>query len=88
MLFDSIQVYFSLYVPKYVYILESNIKDLKKKISYLGGWSLLDPNWKEKDFSVVKFYSKSMEIGYLSKSLFEIDTEMNTENRQNIIAVR
>lgn len=69
-------------------ISDSNIEDLKKMINHIGGWSLLDPNWKEKDFSLVEFFSKSMEIGYFPKSLFVIDTQMCPITRQSIIIVR
>lgn len=57
-------------------------------ISELGGWSLLKPKWNEKDFSIAKFYSRSINIGYFPKSLFTIDVDINPETRQNIITVR
>lgn len=59
-------------------------------ITQLGGWSLLDPNWKVKDFSLIKFFSESMKIGYFPKSLFGIDVKENpyTKQKINIIAVR
>lgn len=69
-------------------ISESNVGDLKNMITQLGGWALFNPNWNEKNFSLGKFFSKSMEIGYLPDSLFSVDIEINPMNRENIIAVR
>lgn len=69
------------------YVSESNIEDLKKMIAHLGGWSLFDPNWKENDFSLGKFFFKSIEIGYYPDSLFTIDIHPMPETEINTIIV-
>lgn len=57
-------------------------------INHLGGWSLLDLNWKDNNFSLSNFFLKSMEIGYFPESLFRIHVETETKTRKGIIVVR
>ena len=68
---------------------KAGLKDLKELIQSIGGWSMIDSNWKSENYHWEDAYAKLKELGFLMSLpiAFRVIPDY-TNTSQNILMVK
>ncbi|XP_054720940.1 endothelin-converting enzyme homolog [Uloborus diversus] len=67
---------------------EDGVTDLLKDIKYLGGWPLLDKDWRPETFNWIQVMATAAKLGHLSNMLLDVSVMPGIKNAsKNMIAI-